>query len=177
MSRRNHSRTVLWPLLLLQSGCWPDDCGAELPWRPIGPLSGKPCETQDVCETKNITDDPWVYECVGGVYRVTMETSTETLRCGVDSSGRPTGFGRAADAQPGVCTSVEEDFSGPSTGIPCNDDGATTCSKDVDSDPWFYVCYDGSLEVFDHEKFRGNALCHVLGDGTIAVTYGGEASL
>lgn len=41
------------------------------------------------------------------------------------------------------------------------------------SDPLFYVCRRGKLEVFDHESFRGGALCQRTENGGAVVVYGG----
>jgi hypothetical protein len=63
-------------------------------------------------------------------------------------------------------------MEGSLSGENCDIEGSTTCSSDPDSDPLFYVCRRGKLAVFDHENFRGGALCQRTENGGAVVVYG-----
>ena len=89
-------------------------------------------------------------------------------------SASPTGprTGEACDTRDFERCSVDPQVpDGPSTGDSCPVEGGTQCAADSATDPYFYLCRDGVLQVFDHARFRGGAQCEMGEFGPPVVRY------
>lgn len=174
MVRRRPLPDLLARMLLagLATACGDTACPDWWGGHPTGPRTGEACDTRDFerCSV-DPQADPWVYECVEGRLRVVRNGLDQTERCVLDGAGGVTQFGIARDLKAGHCHSPEEVPDGPSTGDSCPVEGGTQCAADSATDPYFYLCRDGVLQVFDHARFRGGAQCEMGEFGPPVVRY------
>lgn len=142
--------------------------------RPLAPRTGERCDPSafEAC-SDDPQSDPWFYECVSGRLEALRNGLDQTLRCVIDETGAVGTFSFFRDLKAGECYTPEGSVVGPSTGAGCDREGSTHCAADPASDPWFYVCRDGALQVFDHASFRGAARCVFGPEGAPFVRYGG----